>query len=152
MEELGRGIVANISILVGNVGNDNSQHRKQDGIEHAIERSEHGALFGVVGHAALGALGNNALAGVAQVINAAEHNKENKAGGAFRQFVGKVEHDKAGSRQNDVANDHERAVFAELAVGFIHHVANERVSYAVPDTHSHGKAGCHDHANANKAQ
>ena len=152
MEELGRGIVANISILVGNVGNDNSQHRKQDGIEHAIERSEHGALFGIVGHAALGALGNNALAGVAQVINAAEHNKENKAGGAFRQFVGKVEHDKAGSRQNDVANDHERAVFAELAVGFIHHVANERVSYAVPDTHSHGKAGCHDHTNANKAQ
>ena len=76
MEELGRGIVANISILVGNVGNDNSQHRKQDGIEHAIERSEHGALFGIVGHAALGALGNNALAGVAQVINAAEHNKE----------------------------------------------------------------------------
>jgi len=63
-----------------------------------------------------------------------------------------VEHDKAGSRQNDVANDHERAVFAELAVGFIHHVANERVSYTVPDTHSHGKAGCHDHANANKAQ
>ena len=152
MEELGRGIVANISILVGNVGNDNSQHRKQDGIEHAIERSEHGALFGIVGHAALGALGNNALAGVAQVINAAERNKENKAGGAFRQFVGKVEHDKAGSRQNDVANDHERAIFAELAVGFIHHVANERVSYAVPDTHSHGKAGCHDHANANKAQ
>lgn len=152
MEELGRGIVANISILVGHVGNDNSQHRKQDGIEHAIERSEHGALFGIVGHAALGALGNNALAGVAQVINAAEHNKENKAGGAFRQFVGKVEHDKAGSRQNDVANDHKRAVFAELAVGFIHHVANERVSYAVPDTHSHGKAGCHDHANANKAQ
>ena len=46
-------------------------------------------------------------------------------------------HDPAHAEQDQVADEHERAVLAEAAVGLIHDHAHERVGDAVPDTHDH---------------
>ena len=62
-----------------------------------------------------------------------------------------MEGNEAGHGQKDVANDHERAVLAELAVGLIDHEADERVGDAIPDTHGHGQGRSDHHANADPA-
>ena len=152
VEELNRGVVANIGVLVGDVGNDDGQRGEQNGVEHAVEGGEHGALLRVVGQAALCALGDNALAGVAKVEQAAHHEEENKADGTFGQLVGDMEHNVAGHEQDSLTDDDERAVLAELAVGFVNHKADERVGDAVPQAHRHQEAGGNHHADADKAQ
>ena len=152
MEELNRGVIANIGVLVGDVRNDNGQRGEQNGVEHAVEGGEHGALLGVVGQAALCALGDNTLAGVAQIEQAAHNEEENKADGAFGQLVGDMEHNVAGHEQHRLADDDERTVLAELAIGLVNHETDERVGDAVPQAHRHQEAGGNHHADADKAQ
>ena len=152
MEELNRGVVANVGVLVSNVGNDDGERSKQNGVEHAVEGGKHGALLRVVGQAALGALGDNALAGVAKVEQAAHNEEESKADGTLGQLVGDMEHNVAGHEQDSLTDDDKRTVLAELAVGLVNHKADERVGDAVPQTHHHQEAGGDYHADADKAQ
>ena len=144
VEELGRGVAAHAFVRSSQVGSHNGQTGKEDRVVHSVEGDKQGALFRVIGQAALGRLGNNTLAGVAQVVHTGNHDEEDEAG-TFRQQVGNMEHDEAGHGQNHVAQDHEGAVFAETAVGLVNHVADERVGNTVPDTHDHREAGRHDH-------
>ena len=150
VEELGGSIAADILVAVCHVRNYNRQTSEQNGVEHAVEGSEHGALLGVVGHAGLCRLGNDALAGVAQIVDHQDHNVEGEAD-CLRQLVGDVEQDEAGHGQNDVADDDERAVLTELAVGLIDHEAHERVGDTVPDTHDHAQGRGQHHADADPA-
>lgn len=57
-----------------------------------------------------------------------------------------VEHHEGGGEHDDLADDNERTVFAELAVGLLDHHTNERVGDTVPDAHDGnngtGQHGC----------
>ena len=117
---------------------------------HTVERSEHGALFGIVGHTRLSGLGNDTLAGVAQVVDHQNDHIEGEAH-ALRQLVGHMECDPAGDAQDDLTDHDERTVLTELAVGLIDHEADERVSDTVPHTHHHGQGRSDHHANADPA-
>ena len=150
VEELGGSIAADILVAVCHIRKHDRQTSEQNGVEHAVEGSEHGALLGVVGHAGLCRLGNDALAGVAQIVDHQDHNVEGEAD-CLRQLVGDVEQDEAGHSQNDIADDDERAVLTELAVGLIDHEAHERVGDTVPDAHDHAQGRGHHHADADPA-
>ena len=150
VHELGGSVAAHIGVAISNTRDDDAQNGEQQGIEHAVEGSEHRALLGVIGHAALCRLGNNTLAGVAQVVDHQDDHVEGEAGG-LRQLVGHMECDPAGDAQDDLTDHDERAVLAELAVGLIDHEAHERVSDTVPDTHHHGQGRSDHHANADPA-
>ena len=150
IEELQRSVAAHIVVTVSNTRNDNTNDSKQQGVEHAVEGSEHGALLGVIGHAALCRLGNNTLAGVAQVVDHQNDHIEGEAH-ALRQLVGDMEGDPAGDAQDDLTDHNERTVLAELAVGLIDHEADEGVGNTVPDTHHHGQGRSDHHANADPA-
>ena len=150
VKELQRCVTAHIVVAVGDTGNDDAQDSKHQGVIHTVERSEHGALFGIVGHTRLSRLGNDTLAGVAQVVDHQNDHIEGEAH-ALRQLVGDMESDVAGHAQDDLTDHDERAVLAELAVGLIDHEADERVSDTVPDTHHHGQGRSDHHANADPA-
>ena len=128
---------------VGNDDRDDDVH--QDDVVHGIAHCEDGALLGVVGQAGLSRLGDNALAGVAQDVDHVDDDERDKAD-TSAHLGDEVEHHEGGGEHDDLADDNERTVFAELAVGLIDHHTNERVGDTVPDTHDGnngtGQHGC----------
>ena len=151
MEELSRSVTAHVLVVVSDVGSNNGQAGEQNGDKRTVKSSKHRTLLGVIGQAALGRLGDDALAGIAQVVNHHKYHKEGEAGG-LRQFVGHMEQNKAGAGQDQVADDDKRTVLAELAVGLIQQKAYEGVGDTVPDAHHHGQGRGEHHADADPAQ
>ena len=150
VEELSGSIAADILVACCNAGADDRDTGEQQGVIHTVEGCEQRTLLGVVGHAGLSRLGNDALAGVTQIVDHQDHNVEGEAG-CLRQQMGAMEQNETGHAQGDVADDDERAVLAELAVGLIDHEADERVGDTVPDAHDHAQGRGHHHADADPA-
>ncbi len=62
-----------------------------------------------------------------------------------------VEKNKAGYAQNHLSDYNKGAVLSESAVGLVNNKSDKRVCHAVPQTHNHGKAGCHYYCDSDKA-
>ena len=128
------------------IGDNDGEHDvHQNNVIHSIAHCEDGALLGIVGQAGLSRLGDNALAGVANDVDHVDDDERNKAD-TSAHLGDEVEHHEGGGEHDDLADDNERTVFAELAVGLIDHHTNERVGDTVPDTHDGnnrtGQHGC----------
>ena len=148
MEELGGGVAAHSLQVSSPAGGQNADACEQEGVVNAVESCEQGALLGVIGNTGLCGLGNDALAGVADVVDAGHDHEEDQTDGTFGQQVGHMEQNERADTQDDIADDNERTVLTELAVGLVNQEANDGVGHAVPQTHNHGEGGRQDHADA----
>ena len=104
MEELSSTVAAHaggvdVLELDGGVGVEDADQSEQNGVVNGIEGSEQGALLGVVGQTGLGRLGDDTLAGVANIVRSRHDDEENQADVALGQHVGHMEQDERSDAQ-----------------------------------------------------
>ena len=112
-----------------------------------VENREQGTLLGVVGQNRLPGAGAAGLEGVADDPHRVQRHKHGIARPHHRvgnQRSQAVQHQNTDCH-NQVADDHKRTEFAELAVGAVHQRADDGVGDGVKQTHTGDHDGSKDH-------
>ena len=131
-------------------GDPHLAQSEHGGRTDAIHHPEDRALLGIVGQTALTGLGDDALAGIAQIKDGV-HDKEPDQSEALRQIGRQVIHQECRNKHGDVADHHERAVLAELPVSAVHDQPHKGVGDAVPDAGDHAEGTSQDNTGAHKS-